>query len=244
MKLLIVEDDTNLSQALVRFLKPAGYVADTANNGVDGLHLAENESYDALILDLGLPQLSGLELLKRLRQQQNNVPVLILTARDAWHERVDGLKAGADDYLGKPFHQEELLARLNAILRRHHGLAEPMLVMAGIHLNTHSHQAFTAQGELISLSALEYRLLRYMMLNPDQVLSKTQLSEHIYQEEQLRDSNVIEVYINKLRQYFDQAVGLGAGKATILTHRGQGYRLVSQPDFQGESHLSQPQVQP
>lgn len=230
MKLLIVEDDINLSHALVNFLKPAGYVADTAGNGVDGLHMAETEPYDAIILDLGLPQLPGLALLKRLREQQNKVPVLILTARDAWHERVDGLKAGADDYLGKPFHQEELLARLNAILRRHHGLADPVLALAGIHLNTHSHQVLTAQGEPIHLSALEYRLLRYMMLHPDQVLSKTELSEHIYQEEQLRDSNVIEVYINKLRQCFDLAVGLGAGKATILTHRGQGYRLVSCPE--------------
>lgn len=217
LKLLLIEDDLKLVRELKPALKQAGYAVEHAENGIDGQYLGEEESFDVVILDLGLPGRPGLDVLAHWRKQGLITPVLILTSRDAWHERVDGLKAGADDYLGKPFHTEELLARLEALVRRKFGRADNQLNHCGVILNVSEQTAINSKGTVFELTAIEYRLLQYLMLNSDKVLSKTELSEHVYQEDQLKDSNVIEVYINRLRQYF--------GKSFIETRRGQGYRL-------------------
>nr|WP_246624600.1 response regulator transcription factor [Oceanobacter mangrovi] len=215
--MLLVEDDRLIHEALKPLLTREGYAVEVAENGVDAEFLGLECPFDLIILDLGLPDKNGLEVLKSWRQQGMDTPVLILTARDAWHERVDGLKAGADDYLGKPFYSEELLARLQAISRRGAGHASNQLSWNGVSLDIDSQRANTRDGREIELTAIEFRLLRALMQEPRQVHSKTSLSERMYEEEQLRDSNVIEVYINRLRQHF--------GKDYIETRRGQGYRL-------------------
>lgn len=217
MKLLLVEDDLLLADQLKPLLTKAGYAVEHADNGIDAQFMGEQETFDLIVLDLGLPGRNGLEVLRNWRQQGLRMPVLILTARDAWHERVDGLKAGADDYLGKPFHSEELLARLQAISRRSAGQANNQLQWQGVTLDIDSQTATTNKGDQISLTAIEYRLLHCLMQEPARIHSKTSLSERMYEEDQLRDSNVIEVYVNRLRQYF--------GKDFIETRRGQGYRL-------------------
>lgn len=217
MKLLLAEDDVELAEYLIRNLKISGYVLEWADNGIDAEFLALEEVFDGIILDLGLPQKSGLEVLRSWRGQKLETPVLILTARDSWQERVDGLRAGADDYLGKPFKIEELLARLEAILRRRFGRADNSLRLDDIELDIDTRTVTMADGGSTRLTAIEFRLLRYLMLNPDKILSKTELSEHVYEEEQIKDSNVIEVYVNHLRSIL--------GKDRITTHRGQGYRL-------------------
>lgn len=216
MKLLLVEDDAALVERLRPLLHKAGYAVEVASNGIDGAFLGEQEDFDLVILDLGLPGKPGLEVLRQWRQDQHTMPVLVLTARDAWHERVEGLKAGADDYLGKPFRFEELQARLEAISRRHRGHADNRLQWGEVMLDTEKQQAHF-QGQTIDLTAIEFRLLRYLMLEPQRFHSKAELSERVYEEENLKDSNVIEVYINRLRQHF--------GKQFIETRRGQGYRL-------------------
>ena len=218
MKLLLVEDDERLVQSLRPQLNKAGYVVEWSDNGVDGEFMAMEEDFDGIILDLGLPQKPGLDVLKVLRQNKIQTPVLILTARDSWQERVDGLKAGADDYVGKPFHFEELLARLEAILRRRFGLTNNILEHSDLILDLD--RQMVRQGDKnTQLTAIEFRLLRYLMSHPGKIISKTILSEHVYEEDQLKDSNVIEVYINRLRHHF--------GKTLIKTYRGQGYKLVN-----------------
>ncbi|MCP4768317.1 MAG: response regulator transcription factor [Gammaproteobacteria bacterium] len=217
MKLLLAEDDVKLVDYLVRNLKSSGYVVEWANNGIDAEYLALEEDFDGIILDLGLPQKPGLEVLRHWREQELETPVLILTARDSWQERVDGLRAGADDYLGKPFEFEELQARLEAILRRRFGRANNSLRFDDIELDIDARKLTIAEGSGTQLTAIEFRLLRYLMLNPGKILSKTELSEHVYEEDQIKDSNVIEVYVNRLRSIL--------GKERITTHRGQGYRL-------------------
>ena len=217
MKLLLAEDDVELAEYLLRNLRASGYVVEWVDNGVDAEFLALEEDFDCVILDLGLPRKAGLEVLRNWRIQKLETPVLILTARDSWQERVDGLRAGADDYLGKPFKLEELLARLEAILRRRFGRADNSLRIGDIELDIDTRTVTMENGESTRLTAIEFRLLRYLMLNPGRILSKTELSEHIYEEEQIKDSNVIEVYVNRLRSIL--------GKARITTHRGQGYRL-------------------
>lgn len=217
MRLLLVEDDLNLVNSLKPALQKAGYAVEHADNGIDAEFLGLEETFDIVILDLGLPGLPGLEVLSRWRRHGLQMPVLILTARDAWHEKVDGLKAGADDYLSKPFHTEELLARLEALVRRHFGRADNQLKHAGVTLDVRRQAVTNATGEVVNLTGIEYRILYYLMMNPDKIVSKTELSEHVYEEEQLKDSNVIEVYINRLRQRL--------GKQFIETRRGQGYRL-------------------
>ncbi len=218
MKLLLAEDDIELVEYLRPRLKQSGYVTEWVDNGVDAEFLALEEDFDGIILDLGLPQKPGLEVLKFWRQQKIMTPVLILTARDSWQERVDGLKAGADDYLGKPFYFEELLARLQAILRRQFGLSDNSLEYHGILLDLDAQTVTLSNGDKTQLTAIEFRLLRYLMINPDKIISKTELSEHVYEEEQIKDSNVIEVYVNRLRSIL--------GKSFIKTYRGQGYRLA------------------
>ena len=217
MKLLLAEDDIKLAEYLLLNLKASGYVVEWADNGVDAEFLALEEEFDGVILDLGLPRKPGLEVLRNWRIQKLEAPVLILTARDSWQERVDGLRAGADDYLGKPFKIEELLARLEAILHRRFGRADNSLNLDDIELDIGARMVTVAYGKSTRLTAIEFRLLRYLMLNPGRILSKTELSEHVYEEEQIKDSNVIEVYINRLRSIL--------GKERIATHRGQGYRL-------------------
>jgi two-component system OmpR family response regulator len=216
MRLLLVEDDAVLSGRLRTELAQAGFAVDVAADGVDAEFMGESEPYTVVVLDLGLPGRSGLDVLRHWRAAGNPVPVLILTARDAWHEKVDGFKAGADDYLGKPFHVAELLARLQALLRR--GVARPHgpLRVAGLELDEDAQTArVLATDETFELTGTEFRLLRYFMRHPGRVLSKTRLAEHVYDFDTERDSNVLEVYINRLRRKF--------GRELIATRRGQGY---------------------
>ena len=215
MRLLIVEDDAALGQGLRSQLASQGYAVDLATDGIDGGHLGATEPYDAVILDLGLPGKPGLAVLREWRAAANRVPVLILTARDGWAERVEGLQAGADDYLGKPFHVEELLARIQALLRRAAPVPDTELRAGDWRLDEARQCLVDRAGNEQALTATEFRLLRYFMRHPDEVLSKTRLSEHVYDYDAERDSNVIEVYVRRLR-------GL-LGNERIETRRGQGY---------------------
>ena len=214
MKILIVEDDPSLCSRLRDDLSQRGYAVDVANNGIDAEHLGAEWPYDAVILDLGLPKRSGLDVLKSWRRRGNAVPVLILTARDSWHEKVEGFNAGADDYVAKPFHVEELSARLGALIRRAHAQPTGVVKADGWTLDE-TRQSVISGDRVIKLSGIEFRLLRYFMLHPGQVLSKTHLTEHIYDNDSDRDSNVIEVYVKHLRDKL--------GPACITTRRGQGY---------------------
>jgi DNA-binding response OmpR family regulator len=215
MRILLVEDDRQLVGTLRVLIKQRGYALEVAHDGIDGEFAGTDSSLDLIILDLGLPAKNGLEVLTNWRNHGVKTPVIILTARDAWHERVDGLKAGADDYLGKPFHEEELLARIDALTRRRYGVASDVIELGRLTLNVDQQTIQQGDQPAESLKGIEFRLLRYFMSNPNVVLSKSKISEHVYEEEMLRDSNVIEVYINRLRQRL--------GKHTILTKRGQGY---------------------
>ncbi|MEN8166938.1 MAG: response regulator transcription factor [Pseudomonadota bacterium] len=218
MRLLLVEDDKLLATTLQKELECEGFAIDRADNGVDAEYMGEVEPYDIVVLDLGLPRKPGLEVLRYWRQQGNRVPVIILTARDAWHERVDGFKAGADDYLGKPFHVEELIARILALVRRSHDMPGESLRISGLELDEERQQVKLPNGEILSLTGTEFRLLRYFMLNPGRILSKTRLTEHVYEQDFDRDSNLIEVYVRRLRDKL--------GKERIQTKRGQGYIFI------------------
>lgn len=215
MRLLLIEDDEALAASLAADLARAGFAVDAARDGVEGEFLGRETAYDVVILDLGLPGLPGLEVLRRWRAAGNAVPVIVLTARDAWHERVAGLKAGADDYLGKPFHVEELLARLGALLRRRSGQAGPAVAAGDLRLDEDRQEVVLPGGATVPLTGTEFRLLRCFMLNPDRVLSKTRLTEHVYDQDFDRDSNLIEVYVRRLRDKI--------GRDRILTRKGQGY---------------------
>lgn len=215
MRLLLVEDHVPLADELVAGLVRQGYAVDWLADGRDALYQGQAEPYDLIILDLGLPGIPGLEVLKQWRTQGLLTPVLILTARSSWSERIDGLKAGADDYLTKPFHPEELQLRVQALLRRSHGHAnQPLLKSAGLQLDE-ARQCVTRDGCDIQLTSAEFRLLRYFMLHPQQILSKSHLTEHLYDGETERDSNVLEVYVNHLRRKL--------GREVVETRRGQGY---------------------
>ena len=215
MRLLLVEDDPE-QVALVRGeLARAGFAVDVADNGVDAEHLGDTEPYDVVVLDLGLPQKPGMEVLEEWRGRDNRVPVIVLTARDAWHERVDGFKAGADDYLGKPFHIEELVARIRALIHRRHGRMSHRIETCRLRLDEDTQQVEVSEEAAVQLTGTEFRLLRYMMLNSGRILSKSHLSEHVYDQESDRDSNLIEVYVRRLREKI--------GSDMILTKRGQGY---------------------
>lgn len=215
MRLLLVEDDPTLGPQLKTALEEAGYTVDLATDGVDAEALGGIEPYDLVVLDLGLPRRSGLEVLSNWRRDGNRVPVVILTARGSWQEKVDGFKAGADDYVGKPFQLEELLARIGAVLKRSRGAAAGPLTVEGIGLDEQTQMLIDADGNRQPLTGTEFRLLRCFMLNPGQVLSKTRLTEHVYDFDSDKDSNVIEVYVNRLRQKI--------GRDLIQTRRGQGY---------------------
>lgn len=224
MRLLLVEDDTALAVSLEKELFKHGFAVDRIDNGVDAEFMGDEEPYDIVVLDLGLPQRSGMEVLANWRLKENKVPVIILTARDAWHERVDGFKAGADDYLGKPFHVEELIVRINVLIRRSHDLSGNQLKVDDISLNEEQQQLELASGEIFELTGTEFRLLRYFMMNPDQILSKTHLTEHIYEQDFDKDSNLIEVYVRRLRDKL--------GKKRIQTKRGQGYIFLAKKEAQ------------
>ena len=215
MRLLLVEDDVQLAQSLKRDLETVGFAVDMAHNGIDAEFMGNEDIYDVVILDLGLPERSGLEVLRNWRHKGNHIPVIVLTARDAWNERVDGFKAGADDYLGKPFHIEELVARLNALLHRAQQQPGGTLICNNLSVDEERQTVSIDQGEPISLTGTEFRLLRYLILHPDRILSKSVLTEHIYDEESDKDSNIIEVYIKRLRNKI--------GNDRIETRRGQGY---------------------
>ncbi len=217
MRLLLVEDNVPLADELIASLGRQGYATDWLTDGRDADYQGSSEPYDLIVLDLGLPGKPGLEVLRAWRSRGLATPVLILTARDSWAERIEGLKAGADDYLTKPFHPEELLLRIQALLRRAHGVAnQPLLQAGGIALDE-ARQRCHKDGQDIELTAGEFRLLRYFMLHPGQLMSKTQLAEHLYDGETERDSNVIEVHVNRLRGKL--------GRELIETRRGQGYRF-------------------
>ena len=215
MRLLLVEDHVPLADELIAGLSRQGYAVDWLADGRDALYQGQTEPYDLIILDLGLPGIPGIEVLKQWRAKGLATPVLILTARSSWAERIEGLKAGADDYLTKPFHPEELQLRVTALLRRSHGQPnQPVLESAGLQLDE-SRQCVTRDGADIQLTAAEFRLLRYFMLHPQQILSKSHLAEHLYDGETERDSNVLEVHVNHLRRKL--------GREVIETRRGQGY---------------------
>jgi len=218
MRLLLAEDDHDLVAMLKKDLEIAGYAVDLADNGVDAEYLGNEMIYDVAVLDLGLPQRNGIDVLRNWRTAGNHLPVIVLTARNAWHERVDGFKAGADDYLGKPFHVEELLARITALLHRSSQQPGGQLQAAGLSLDEEQQTVTTEDGQTHKLTGVEFRLLRYFLLNAGHVLSKSRLTEHVYDFDSEKDSNVIEVYVRRLRQLI--------GNDRIETRRGQGYVFV------------------
>ena len=217
MRVLIVEDEPTIASQLAAALGQAGYAVDHADNGVDALALGNNEPVDAVILDLGLPRIDGLTVLKKWRGAGRTMPVLILTARDNWHEKVAGIDAGADDYLAKPFHMEELLARLRALIRRAGGHASAELACGELRLDTRAGRV-SVGGEPLTLTSHEYRVLDYLMHHPGQLVSRSDLIEHIYAQDFDRDSNTVEVFIARLRKKLPDGA--------IETVRGLGYRLV------------------
>jgi len=224
MKVLIVEDETLIRENLVSSFKSRGFATESAKDGEDGLFLADEYPVDLAVVDIGLPGMSGLELIAKLRENNNQIPVIVLTARDSWQDKVEGLSTGADDYMAKPFEFEELLARCNALLRRTAGFASPLLKIADIELDTMA-QSVKKAGKQIELTAYEYKVIEYLFLNPKKVVSKSELTEHIYDQDFDRDSNVLEVFVGRLRKKIDPKQEL----KLIQTLRGQGYRL--NPNF-------------
>jgi two-component system, OmpR family, response regulator len=216
MRILLVEDEPTLRAQLRQGLEGAGYAVDEADNGRDAHHLGDSDAFDAVVLDLGLPVVDGLSVLKRWRDAGRSTPVLILTARDNWSEKVAGIDAGADDYLTKPFHMEELLARLRALIRRANGQASPVLQCGGVALDTRSGRV-TVEGQSVALTSHEFKVLAYLMHRPDKVVSRSELTEHIYAQDFDRDSNTIEVFVGRLRKKLPDNL--------IETVRGLGYRL-------------------
>lgn len=216
MRILVVEDDPTLAAQVATALATAGYAVDRSTDGEEAEFLGATGPFDAVVLDLGLPKIDGLTVLRRWRQAQNNVPVLILTARSSWTEKVEGINAGADDYLAKPFHMEEMLARLRALIRRSAGIASAELTCGPIRLDTRSGRV-DVDGTRVALTAHEYKILAYLMHRPDAVVSRSELTEHLYAQDFDRDSNTIEVFVARLRRKL--------GGTAIETVRGLGYRL-------------------
>lgn len=220
MRVLVIEDEGALREQLVQSLRQAGYAVDATDCGEEGAYMGREYPVDVAVLDLGLPDIDGLEVLNRWRDAGFDFPVLVLTARSRWDEKVAGLENGADDYLAKPFHMEEVLARLRALVRRSSGWATRVLMAGPIVLDTGTHQVRVDERE-IELTAYEFRLLEYLMLHAGEVISKTTLAEHLYDEETDRDSNVVEVLVGRLRKKLDPERSF----APIETLRGRGYRL-------------------
>ncbi|WP_407047972.1 response regulator transcription factor [Methyloraptor flagellatus] len=216
MRLLVVEDDPNLNQQLVDALKEAGYAVDTASDGEEGHFLGDTEPYDAVVLDIGLPKMDGLTVIETWRKDGRKMPVLLLTARDRWSDKVAGIDAGADDYVAKPFHMEEVLARIRALVRRASGHASNEMECGPVRLDTRAGRV-TVDGHLVKLTSHEYRLLAYLMLHQGKVVSRTELVEHLYDQDFDRDSNTIEVFVGRLRKKL--------GVDVIQTIRGLGYTV-------------------
>ncbi len=218
MRILVVEDDRELNRQLVAALNSAGYVVDHAYDGEEGYFLGDTESYDAVVLDIGLPKMDGISIVERWRENSRSMPVLILTARDRWSDKVAGIDAGADDYVAKPFHMEEVLARLRALIRRASGHASSELVCGPVVLDTKTSRVIVDDKQ-IKLTSLEFALLSYLMHHQGEIISRTDLTEHLYDQDFDRDSNTIEVFIGRLRKKL--------GVDVIETIRGMGYRLKS-----------------
>lgn len=220
MRVLVIEDEMLLREQLRLRLTDEGYVVDTAADGEAGLYQGREYPVDVAVIDIGLPKLSGVEVIRQLRAGEKQFPILILTARGSWQDKVEGLEAGADDYLVKPFHMEELLARLNALVRRSAGWSKPVVECGPIALDTHR-QSLEVKGQAVELTAYEYKVLEYLMLHSGEVISKSVLTEHIYEQDFDRESNVLEVFIRRLRQKLDPEKQLNP----IETLRGRGYRF-------------------
>ena len=220
MRILIAEDDSRLLTQLDSLLQQHGYSVDLADNGEHALYLLNEYAYDLAIIDIGLPKMDGFEVIRNARQEDIRCPVLILTARDRWQEKVEGLDAGADDYLTKPFHNEELLARVKALIRRASGQANPVIQFGPISLDTVAEE-ITVNDAPLELTAYEYKVMEYLMLNQQKVVSKTELTEHIYDQDFDLDSNVIEVFVGRLRKKLDPENSF----KPIETLRGRGYRI-------------------
>jgi two-component system response regulator PhoP len=219
MRLLIIEDEPNLREQLQQYLQKQGYAVDVAEDGEAGFFMGREYPFDMAIVDLGLPKLSGIEVIQKWRDIDKTFPILILTARGKWEDKVEGLEAGADDYLVKPFHHEELLARTRALLRRSAGVSQPTIKFNSISINT-SQQSVSVADSKLELTAYEYKVIEYLVMNPDKVVSETELTEHIYEQDFDRDSNVIEVFVGRLRKKLDPDGSL----KPIETLRGRGYR--------------------
>lgn len=220
MRVLLIEDEAPLREQVAERLRGEGYAVDPASDGEEGEFIGMEYPIDIAVVDLGLPKRSGIEVIRAWRAGERTFPVLILTARGRWQDKVAGLEAGADDYLVKPFQFEELLARLRALLRRSAGWADSVLRCGAVELDT-SRQALTVEGEAVELTAFEYKVLEYLMLHAGEVVSKTELTEHLYEEDFDRDSNVLEVIIGRLRRKLDPQRAL----EPIETLRGRGYRF-------------------
>jgi len=220
MRILVVEDDPDINRQLVSALQDQGYVVDTARDGEEGHYLGDTEPYDAVVLDLGLPVIDGVSVLEKWRRAGRKMPVLILTARDRWSDKVAGFDAGADDYVAKPVHMEELLARVRALLRRSAGHATSEISVGPVTLDTKSARV-TVDGSAVKLTSLEFRLLSYLMHHKGKVVSRTELVDHLYDQDFDRDSNTIEVFVGRLRKKL--------GVDVLHTIRGMGY-CVSEPD--------------
>ena len=220
MRILIVEDEPSLREQISSQLNAEKFACDTAGDGREGLFLGEEYDYDLAIIDLGLPLLDGTQLIRQLRTKQRNFPILILTARGAWQDKVEGLEAGADDYLTKPFHPEELRARINALLRRASGHAAPVLDYGPLTIDTNARRVHL-RGQEVELTSFEYNTLTYLALHAGKNVSKTELTEHLYAQDYDRDSNVIEVFVGRLRKKLDPDGSLNL----ITTQRGLGYRF-------------------
>ena len=221
MRILLVEDEAPLRETLGARLKREGYAVDMASDGDEGLYMGREVPFDVAVIDLGLPKMSGMDLVRALRADGKKFPILILTARTMWQDKVEGLKAGADDYLVKPFHVEELLARLNALLRRAAGWSKPSLDCGPIRLDLAA-QTVSVAGQAVDLTSYEYKVLESLMLHAGELVSKADLTEHIYQQDFDRDSNVLEVFIGRLRKKLDPDGEL----KPIETVRGRGYRFA------------------
>jgi len=221
MRLLVIEDDSTVRETLVQNLADAGFAVEQAADGREGLYFAEEYPIDLAIIDLGLPEISGLEIIRRIRAKGKTYPILILTARDRWEDKVDGLSAGADDYVVKPFHFEEVSARVNALLRRSGGWASPQLDAGPVSLDM-SRQDLKVNGEVLELTSFEYKIIEYLMVRAGQVISKAELTDRLYDQDFERDSNVIEVFIGRLRKKMDPDNSL----KPIETLRGRGYRFA------------------
>lgn len=229
MRILLVEDEAPLRETLAARLKRDGFAVDAAQDGEEGLYLGREVPFDLAIVDLGLPRMSGMDLVRQLREQGRSFPILILTARSSWQDKVEGLKYGADDYLVKPFHVEELLARINALVRRASGWSKPVLSCGPINLDTTA-QTVMVGGKSADLTSYEYKVLEYLMLHAGELVSKADLTEHIYQQDFDRDSNVLEVFIGRLRRKLDPEGTL----KPIETVRGRGYRFAIPRDEHAE----------